>query len=55
MKILKIVSVLSISVLILLVSIFLFLGIMNISTVKILMLVGTIIWFVVTPFWMKEE
>lgn len=55
MKILKIVSLLSISVLILLVSILLFLGIMNASTVKILMLIGTIIWFVVTPFWIKEE
>ena len=55
MKILKSISALSISILILLSSILLFLGSMNATTVKVLMLIGTIIWFVVTPFWMKED
>ena len=55
MKILKLISGMSIAVLILLVSILSFLGKMEASTVKVLMLVGTILWFVATPFWMKEE
>ncbi len=55
MKILKLISALSIGVLILLVSILLFLGAMDADTVKIFMLIGTILWFAVTPFWMKEE
>ncbi len=55
MKILKLISTLSIGILILLASVFLFLGTLEASIVKISMLIGTIIWFVVTPFWMKEE
>jgi hypothetical protein len=55
MKILKLISALSIGVLILLVSILLFLGTLDAAKVKIFMLIGTILWFVATPFWMKEE
>ena len=55
MKILKLISGLSIGVLILLMSILLFLGKIEVSTVKTWMLIGTILWFVSTPFWMKEE
>ncbi|MHB0753718.1 hypothetical protein [Polaribacter sp. M15] len=55
MKILKLISALSIGVLILLASLFLFLGIFDATKVKISMLIGTIIWFLVTPFWMKEK
>lgn len=55
MKILKLISTLSIGVLILLASIFLFFGILEATKVNISMLIGTIIWFIVTPFWMKEE
>lgn len=55
MKILKLISTLSIGILILLASILLFLGSLEATNVKNLMLIGTIIWFVVTPFWMKEE
>lgn len=55
MKILKLISGLSIGVLILLMSILSFLGKVDLATVKMLMLIGTILWFVSTPFWMKEE
>lgn len=55
MKILKLISGLSIGVLILLMSILSFLGKIDVATVKMLMLIGTILWFVSTPFWMKEE
>mgnify|MGYP000138308410 CR=1 FL=1 len=55
MKILKLISAVSIGVLILLVSILLFLGSLEASIMKVLMLIGTILWFVVTPLWMKEE
>nr|WP_298991218.1 hypothetical protein [uncultured Polaribacter sp.] len=55
MKILKLISGLSIGVLILLMSILLFLDKIDLATVKMLMLIGTVLWFVSTPFWMKEE
>jgi hypothetical protein len=55
MKILKLISAVSISVLILLVSILLFLGRLDIAIVKVIMLIGTVLWFAVTPFWMREE
>ncbi|WP_181858106.1 hypothetical protein [Polaribacter sp. WD7] len=55
MKILKSISAFSIGVLILLASILSFLGTIEANSVKTLMLVGTILWFIVTPFWMKEE
>lgn len=55
MKLLKLISILSISVLILLAGILLFLGQIGADIMKILMLIGTLIWFVTTPFWMKEE
>jgi hypothetical protein len=55
MKILKLISGLSIGVLILLVSILSFLGKIDAINIKTFMLVGTVVWFVVTPFWMKEE
>ncbi len=55
MKILKLVSGLSIVVLILLVGIFSFLGKIEVTTMKMLMLIGTLLWFVTTPFWMKEQ
>lgn len=55
MKILKLISGASIGVLILLVCILSFLGIVGVANMKILMLIGTIIWFVVTPLWMKEK
>jgi len=55
MKILKLISALSISVLILLVSILSFLGTIDVSNAKILMLIGTILWFASTPFWLKED
>jgi uncharacterized membrane protein (Fun14 family) len=55
MKILKLVSALSIGVLILLVSILSFLGTIEVANMKMLMLIGTILWFAATPFWMKEE
>ncbi|WP_298878733.1 hypothetical protein [uncultured Polaribacter sp.] len=55
MKILKLISGLSIGVLILLMSILSFLGKIDVATVKTLMLIGTILWFFTTPFWMKEE
>lgn len=55
MKILKLISALSIGVLILLASLFLFFGTFDETSVKISMLIGTILWFIVTPLWMKEE
>lgn len=55
MKILKLISGISIGVLILLVSILSFLGTIDTSNVNVLMLVGTVLWFAATPFWMKEE
>ncbi|WP_248722518.1 hypothetical protein [Seonamhaeicola sp. ML3] len=55
MKILKLVSVVSIGVLILLVSILSFLGSIEVANMKMLMLIGTVVWFVATPFWMKED
>lgn len=55
MKILKLISGLSIGVLILLMTILSFLGKVDTATLKMLMLIGTILWFVITPFWMKEE
>jgi hypothetical protein len=55
MKILKLISIISIGGLILLVSILSFLGSIETTMVNTLMLVGTIIWFATTPFWMKEE
>ena len=55
MKILKLISGLSIGVLILLVGILSFLGIIEVAIMKMLMLIGTILWFAATPFWMKEE
>lgn len=55
MKILKLISGLSIGVLILLMSILLFLDKIDLATVKMLMLIGTVLWFVSTPFWMKEK
>lgn len=55
MKILKLISGLSISVLILLVVILSFLGKIEVDNMKTLMLIGTILWFAATPFWMKEE
>ncbi|GGD04833.1 hypothetical protein [Hyunsoonleella pacifica] len=54
-KILKLISGLSISVLILLVSILSFLDKIEVANMKMLMLIGTILWFASTPFWMKEE
>jgi len=55
MKVLKLISSVAIGVLILLVSILSFLGKVEESTVKVLMLIGTIVWFATTPFWMKED
>ncbi len=55
MKILKLISGLSIIVLILLVSILSFLGIVEVSNMKMSMLIGTILWFASTPFWLKED
>ncbi|WP_299430076.1 hypothetical protein [uncultured Maribacter sp.] len=55
MKLLKIISGIAIGVLILLVSILSFLGTIDTANVNIFMLIGTILWFVTTPFWMKEE
>ncbi|MFV9551373.1 hypothetical protein [Algibacter sp. PT7-4] len=55
MKILKLISGLSISVLILLISILSFIGVIEVSIMKMLMLIGTLLWFIATPFWMKEE
>lgn len=55
MKILKLISILSIAVLILLVSILSFLGTVEATNMKIYMLIGTILWFITTPFWLKEE
>ena len=55
MKILKLISGLSIGVLILLVSILSYLGTIEVANMKMLMLIGTILWFAATPFWMKEE
>lgn len=55
MKILKLISGLAIVVLILLVSILSFLGTIEMENVKIFMLIGTLLWFAITPFWMKEE
>jgi uncharacterized membrane protein len=55
MKILKLISGISIGVLILLVSILSYLGTIEVVSMKTLMLIGTILWFVATPFWMKEE
>jgi uncharacterized membrane protein (Fun14 family) len=55
MKMLKLVSALSIGILILLVSILSFIGTIEVANMKMLMLIGTILWFVATPFWMKEE
>ncbi|WP_299012487.1 hypothetical protein [uncultured Polaribacter sp.] len=55
MKILKLISAVAIGGLILLASLLLFLGTIDASELKILTLVGTVLWFVVTPFWMKED
>lgn len=55
MKILKLISVLSITVLIIIVSILSFLGTIEVANMKMYMLIGTILWFVTTPFWLKEE
>jgi hypothetical protein len=55
MKILKLISGLSLSVLILLTSILSFLGTIEVVNMKMLMLIGTLLWFAATPFWMKEE
>jgi len=55
MKILKLISALSIGVLILLVSILSFLGSIDVANMKMIMLIGTLLWFAVTPLWMKEE
>lgn len=55
MKILKLISALSIGVLILLVSILSFLGNIEVTNMKMMMLIGTLLWFAVTPLWMKEE
>ncbi|MFD2727689.1 hypothetical protein [Hyunsoonleella rubra] len=55
MKILKLISVLSISVLILLVGILSFLGKIEAANMKSIMLIGTILWFATTPFWLKED
>ncbi len=55
MKILKLISALSIGVLILLVSILSFLGSIEVANMKMMMLIGTLLWFAVTPLWMKEE
>jgi len=55
MKILKLISVLSITVLIIIVSILSFLGMVDTTNMKMYMLIGTILWFITTPFWLKEE
>ena len=55
MKILKLISGLAIGVLILLVGILSFIGTIEEANMKTLMLIGTIMWFAATPFWMKEE
>lgn len=55
MKALKLISIASISVCILLMSILSFLGLIGVRTMNIIMLVGTVIWFIVTPLWMKEK
>jgi hypothetical protein len=55
MKILKLISGLSIGVLILLVGILSFMGNIEETSMKTLMLIGTIVWFVTTPFWLKED
>jgi hypothetical protein len=55
MKILKLISGISIGVLILLVSILSFTGALKLASINTIMLVGTLLWFAVTPFWMKEE
>ncbi|MGB5417466.1 hypothetical protein [Algibacter sp.] len=55
MKILKLISGLSIGVLILLVGILSFKGIIEEANMKTFMLIGTILWFVTTPFWLKED
>ncbi|WP_203257101.1 hypothetical protein [Hyunsoonleella ulvae] len=54
-KILKLISGVSIGVLILLVSILSFVGTIDTTNMKIFMLIGTLLWFAATPFWMKEE
>lgn len=36
-------------------SILLFSGQINADTCKLLMLVGTVLWFVTAPFWMNES
>lgn len=55
MKVLKLISITSISVLILLASILSFLGKIEVDIMKVLMLIGTLVWFAITPFWMKEK
>lgn len=55
MKILKLISALAVGVLILLASILLFLGTIDASKLKVFMLIGTVLWFIATPFWLKEE
>lgn len=55
MKILKLISSLSIGILILLVGMLSYMGTIEETTMKTLMLIGTIIWFVTTPFWLKED
>lgn len=54
-KILKLISTLSIGVLILLVGVLFFFDAIDAIKMKIFMLIGTILWFIVTPLWMKEE
>ena len=55
MKILKLISGLSIGVLILLVGILSFMGTIEEGSMKTLMLIGTILWFIATPLWLKED
>ncbi|WP_298555539.1 hypothetical protein [uncultured Algibacter sp.] len=55
MKILKLISAISIGVLILLVGILSFVGKIEPVNMKTIMLIGTILWFATTPFWIKEE
>lgn len=55
MKILKLISGLAIGVLILLVGILSFIETIEPASMKTIMLVGTILWFVTAPFWIKEE
>lgn len=36
-------------------SVLVFLGLISLETHKILMLIGTVLWFVATPFWMYRK